>query len=93
MPNYEYQCKNCGHVFEREHPIGEHKKYKCPDCGSGKTAKLISSVGVIFKGKGFYVTDNRDAGGKVKTSTPATASSNGNGKKDNGTVEKKTETK
>ncbi|MCX6645283.1 MAG: FmdB family transcriptional regulator [bacterium] len=59
MPVYEYQCRKCGHVFEREHAIGEHKKYKCPECSCADSQKLISNVGVIFKGSGFYATDNR----------------------------------
>ena len=73
MPIYEYQCKKCGHVFEREHAIGEQKKYRCPDCSCVNTQKLISKVGVIFKGTGFYATDNRKSsigggnGSKVKS--------------------------
>ena len=80
MPNYEYQCKKCGHVFERDHGIGEKKKYRCPECSSQSTKKIISSVGVIFKGTGFYSTDSRDAKGRVKPS--------GNGEK----TDTKTET-
>lgn len=63
MPIYEYQCKACGHVFEREHAIGEKKKYKCPECSHGGTRKLVSQVGVVFKGTGFYATDSRKGNG------------------------------
>ena len=63
VPIYEYQCKACGHIFECEHAIGENKKYKCPECSSVHTRKLISQVGVIFKGTGFYATDHRRNGG------------------------------
>jgi len=59
VPVYEYQCKKCGHIFERDHAVGEKKHYKCPECSSKSTRKIISSVGVVFKGTGFYVTDNR----------------------------------
>jgi predicted nucleic acid-binding Zn ribbon protein len=31
---------------------------ECPECG-GSVHRVISPVGVIFKGSGFYVTDNR----------------------------------
>ncbi len=69
MPVYEYQCKKCGNIFDREHAIGEKKKFKCPECSSIRTHKIISQVGVIFKGNGFYSTDNRSSnGGAVKTS-------------------------
>ena len=75
MPIYEYQCKACGHVFEREHAIGEKKKFRCPECSSSQTRKLVSQVGVIFKGSGFYKTDNRTNGGadgvSVKSPKPA----------------------
>ena len=84
MPNYEYQCKKCGHVFERDHAIGETKKYRCPDCSSQSTKKIISAVGVIFKGTGFYSTDIREAKGRVKTS--------GNGEKPDKKSDTKTET-
>lgn len=59
MPIYEYQCKSCGFIFEREHAIGEKRHYRCPECSCLKTQKLVSQVGVIFKGTGFYVTDSR----------------------------------
>lgn len=80
VPLYEYQCKACGHVFEREHPIGEAKKYKCPECASSRTQKIISQVGVIFKGSGFYVTDNRKSSVGKKSGLKTTPKSpNGNG--------------
>jgi putative FmdB family regulatory protein len=77
VPNYEYQCKKCGHVFEREHAIGEKKSFRCPECSSSQTQKIISPVGVIFKGSGFYATDHRNGNGggsKATTSTTKTAS-------------------
>ncbi|HEX9745607.1 MAG TPA: FmdB family zinc ribbon protein [bacterium] len=76
MPLYEYQCKSCSHIFEREHAIGEKKKYKCPECGSSRNQKLISQVGVVFKGSGFYVTDSRKSGngGGSASSTTKTKS-------------------
>jgi predicted nucleic acid-binding Zn ribbon protein len=53
----------------------------CPEC-SGEVHRLIQPVGIIFKGSGFYVTDNRAKSptatpGNVKGSsdTPASSSS------------------
>lgn len=69
MPTYEYQCKQCGHVFERSHAIGEKKKYQCPECSCSRTKKLISQVGVIFKGSGFYATDSRKGNGCANSGT------------------------
>jgi len=65
MPIYEFQCTKCREVFEETVPVGQ-RTHKCPHCG-GKAKKKISSVGIIFKGSGFYCTDNRsknDNGGK-----------------------------
>ena len=58
MPVFDYQCRKCKHIFEREHPLGEDPRVKCPIC-RGPAKKLISNVGVVFKGSGFYCTDNR----------------------------------
>jgi len=93
VPVYEYQCKKCGNVFEREHAIGEKKKYKCPDCSSSRTGKIISPVGVIFKGSGFYATDNRksNGGSSGKIGTKGT-SKPAEEKKSNGSSDSTTET-
>jgi putative FmdB family regulatory protein len=65
MPLYEYECEACGVRFERRQPITAEPLKDCPECG-GDVHRLIHPVGVIFKGKGFYVTDNRS---KAKSST------------------------
>jgi hypothetical protein len=31
---------------------------ECPECG-GSVHRLIQPVGIIFRGSGFYITDNR----------------------------------
>ncbi len=72
MPLYEYQCQACSVRFERRQHIDEKPVKICPECG-GEVQRLIQPVGIIFKGSGFYVTDNR---AKSSTSTPS-----GNSKK------------
>jgi len=71
MPLYEYRCEDCGVRFERRQHINDEPVKVCPECG-GKVHRLIYPVGIIFKGSGFYVTDNR---AKSSTATP------GDGKK------------
>ncbi|MFQ6100854.1 MAG: FmdB family zinc ribbon protein [Anaerolineae bacterium] len=66
MPLYEYQCQACGVRFERWQHVNDEPVKVCPECG-GEVHRLIQPVGVIFKGSGFYVTDNR---GKSSTSQP-----------------------
>ena len=58
MPLYEYQCQSCGVRFERRQHITDEPVKVCPECG-GEVHRLIHPVGIIFKGSGFYVTDNR----------------------------------
>ena len=59
MPTYDYLCSKCGHQFEEIQKMSDPVLTKCPKC-KGKLKRLIGSgLGVIFKGSGFYVTDNR----------------------------------
>jgi putative FmdB family regulatory protein len=56
MPLYEYECKKCGHRFERIQLYSAAMVKKCPECG-GKVEQMISAPAVQFKGTGWYVTD------------------------------------
>jgi len=56
MPLYEYQCKKCGHRFEKILKFSDKPMKKCPDCG-GAVEQMISAPAVQFKGAGWYVTD------------------------------------
>jgi len=58
MPLYEYQCQGCGVRFERMQHVNDEPVKICPECGS-PVRRLIHPVGIVFKGSGFYVTDNR----------------------------------
>jgi len=56
MPLYEYQCKKCGHRFEKIQKFSDKMIKKCPECG-GAVEQMISAPAVQFKGSGWYVTD------------------------------------
>lgn len=56
MPLYEYECKKCGHRFERIQRFSDPLVKKCPECG-GKVEQVLSAPAVQFKGSGWYVTD------------------------------------
>ena len=60
MPMYLYQCDTCGVRFERMQRFTEEALTDCPEC-DGRVHRIIQPVGIIFKGSGFYVTDNRQA--------------------------------
>ena len=66
MPVYEYHCDSCQLRFEKVQRFSEDPLTVCPNCG-GSVHRVIQRVGVIFKGSGFYVTDNR---GKSSTMPP-----------------------
>ena len=57
---YEYKCGKCGEVFEIRIPLNcvMVSKLTCPNCHSTNVKKLYKSIGVIFKGSGFYRNDN-----------------------------------
>jgi putative FmdB family regulatory protein len=56
MPLYEYECKKCGHRFEKIQKFSDKMVKKCPECG-GQVEQMISAPAVQFKGTGWYVTD------------------------------------
>jgi len=56
MPLYEYECKKCGHRFEKIQKFSDKMVKKCPECG-GQVEQVISAPAVQFKGSGWYVTD------------------------------------
>jgi putative FmdB family regulatory protein len=58
MPVYLYQCEACGVRFEKFQRMSDDPLADCPEC-DGHVHRVIQPVGVIFKGSGFYVTDNR----------------------------------
>jgi len=60
MPIYEYECGLCHFHFERKQGFDAEPVAMCPEC-QGKARRVIHSIPIIFKGSGFYVTDNRKA--------------------------------
>jgi putative FmdB family regulatory protein len=59
MPTYAYRCRSCGAHFERYQTFADVALRLCPDCRKNTLNRIISLVGVVFKGPGFYSTDNR----------------------------------
>jgi putative FmdB family regulatory protein len=58
MPIYEYKCESCNKTFEELILPGEKEPEKCPECGDKSLRRLwTGSVGLVFKGSGFYITD------------------------------------
>ena len=60
MPTYSYACTECDNRFDAVQAFTDDALTTCPKC-SGRLRKLFGSVGVVFKGSGFYRNDSRDA--------------------------------
>jgi putative FmdB family regulatory protein len=60
VPTYSYACTECGNRFDMVQAFTDDALTSCPQC-SGRLRKLFGSVGVVFKGSGFYRTDSREA--------------------------------
>jgi putative FmdB family regulatory protein len=80
VPTYQYACTACDHRFEAVQSFTDSSLTDCPAC-SGNLRKVFSSVGIVFKGSGFYRTDSRSGGGGVTSesakSEPAKSDSAG----------------
>ena len=69
MPLYTYRCNDHDHEFQVRQRMMDDPLTECPVCG-GPVRRIISLVGVVFKGSGFYVTDNRSSNVNGKSSKP-----------------------
>ncbi|MEU7763996.1 FmdB family zinc ribbon protein [Nocardia sp. NPDC049190] len=75
MPTYSYACTECDNRFDIVQSFSDEALSVCSEC-SGKLRKLFNSVGIVFKGSGFYRTDSR--GGASTASDPAKSDSGSN---------------
>jgi len=78
VPTYSYACTECGDRFDAAQAFSDDALTECTKC-NGRLRKLFGSVGVVFKGSGFYRNDSRDAGKKSAGSTTAAKSEGGSG--------------
>jgi putative FmdB family regulatory protein len=65
MPIYEYECRSCGVHFDRKQSWHDEPVKECPDC-LGAVRKVLQPVGIVFKGPGFYKTDNSSSGERLE---------------------------
>ncbi len=76
MPTYSYACTECDNRFDAVQAFTEDALTSCPPQCSGRLRKLFNSVGVVFKGSGFYRTDSRESGkNSSKSDSPSSSSS------------------
>jgi putative FmdB family regulatory protein len=81
VPTYQYACTECGEPLEVVQKFTDEPLTECPAC-HGRLRKVFNSVGIVFKGSGFYRTDSRDsakskskAGADAATPSPTSTTS------------------
>ncbi len=74
MPTYSYACTDCDNKFDVQQSFSDDSLTTCPQC-EGKLRKLFNSVGVVFKGSGFYRTDSRSGSGSLPSGDSKSSSS------------------
>jgi putative FmdB family regulatory protein len=85
VPTYSYACTECGDRFDVVQAFTDDTLTTCEKC-SGRLRKLFNSVGVVFKGSGFYRTDSRESSktttnGSAKTSSSSSSEASSSGDK------------
>ena len=84
LPIYTYRCENCGIQFDEQQSFNDPPLSRCPECSSSELRKVFQPVGIVFKGSGFYATDNRSPSGAGRVNDkkePDTKSDSGSEKK------------
>jgi putative FmdB family regulatory protein len=76
VPTYSYACTECGNRFDVAQAFTDDALTTCDEC-SGRLRKLFGSVGVVFKGSGFYRTDSREAAKTSRNGAAKSSSSSG----------------
>lgn len=71
MPTYQYLCTECEHEFEVVQSFSDDAISACEKC-QGAVRKVYNSVGIVFKGSGFYKTDSRSGSASKSDSTSST---------------------
>lgn len=75
MPTYVYACKSCAHRFEQYQSFSEDSLVTCPECSQNTLRKVFDSVGIVFKGSGFYSTDSASSGASTASTAASPSSS------------------
>ena len=90
MPTYDYQCESCGKTFEHFQSMSDDPLFECQECNGSLKRLIGGGLGIIFKGSGFYVTDNK---GKNSSNAATKATPSDKSGKSESAPAKKTEQK
>ena len=93
MPTYEYACKSCGEHLEVAQSFKDDALTECPACG-GPLRKVFGSIGISFKGSGFYKNDSRSSSSSSSSSSGAkTGTDSSSGSSDGSKSDSKSDSK
>jgi len=85
VPTYSYACTECDNRFDITQAFTDHSLTVCPVC-SGALRKVFSSVGIVFKGSGFYRNDSRAGAERAKSENNSDGASKDGGPKESGST-------
>ena len=74
MPDYSYACNSSSHAFDIHPHCSDDSITVCPEC-QGHLKKVFGTVGISFKGSGFYATDSRASNSSTVGSSRSESSS------------------
>lgn len=65
MPEYSYECEECGYQFSDFHSFKTTRK-KCPECGKLKLGQIITNAPPVhFNGPGWDTNSYRPRADKL----------------------------
>ncbi len=83
MPRYSYECTKCAHVYEKVEGWDAKARQRCPKCRA-VSQRILVAPAIVFKGSGFYATDNRKSGYRGKDDGDGDGKSDSKGDADGG---------
>ena len=96
MPIYEFECRSCGHVWDRLQKMSDPDPDACPACGVSQVGRRMTAASFRLKGGGWYETDFKGENDKkrnlVESSGGESTGSKDNPGSDSSTPAAKTET-
>lgn len=80
MPVYTYHCENCDHEFDERQSFSEENLKDCPNCNKKEVLyKIYKPAQIVFKGSGYYVTDNKSKKSTMNKSSKTEEKKSGEG--------------
>lgn len=66
MPIYEFQCNQCGTVFDRLQKLSDPDPTDCPNCQTPEISRRLTAPAFRLAGSGWYETDFKKDGDKKR---------------------------